>query len=224
MPDLKAIEQALRAADAAGNVEDARRLAKAYADARASQADFSGVSGVVNSSEKDYNATTHGIKLGARSTLEGVAGIVDLATSPLRAGAELLTGNRPGTMTDLAARGADKLGLPRPNSPTERVQADIGRALSGGAVTMGAGGAMAQLPGMAGRVGTALSAQPGLQTLSNATGAGASGLVRESGGSQGQQIAAGIAGGLAPSAALAGSQAALRGVMRGGESGRQALA
>ena len=178
----------------------------------------------MRSSEADYNRNVHGVKLGARSTMEGVAGIVDLLTSPLRAGAEMLGMDRPGTLTELAGRGADKLGLPRPNSPTERVQADIGRALSGGAVTMGAGGAMAQLPGMAGRVGAALSAQPGLQTLSNATGAGASGLVRESGGSQGQQVAAGIAGGLAPSAIIGGLQAALRGVMRGGEAGRQALA
>ena len=186
--------------------------------------DFSNVSGGASSTERDYNPTEYGVKLGARSTMEGVAGIVDLLTSPLRAGYEVATGNRAGTMTDLAGRGADNLGLPRPRNATERVQSDIGRAISGGAVTMGAGGAMAQLPGMAGRVGAALSAQPGLQTLSNATGAGASGLVRESGGSQGQQIAAGIAGGLAPSAIIGGSQAALRGVMRGGEAGRQALA
>lgn len=37
MADLTAIEKALRAADAAGNVEDARRLAQAYADARRQQ-------------------------------------------------------------------------------------------------------------------------------------------------------------------------------------------
>lgn len=202
MADLKDIEAALRAADAAGNVEDARRLADAYAKAKASQADFSNVSGGVASTGKEYNATTHGIKLGARSTMEGVAGIVDLLTSPLRAGAELLGMDRPGTLSELAGRGADKLGLPRANNATERVLADVGRALSGGAVTMGAGGALAQLPGMAGRVGATLSAQPGLQSLSNATGAGAAGITRESGGSQGAQIAAGLAGGLAPSAAL----------------------
>lgn len=156
--------------------------------------------------------------------MEGVAGIVDLLTSPLRAGAEAITGNRFGTMTDLAGRGADALGLPRPNSPRERVQSDIGRALSGGAVTMGAGGALAQLPGMAGRIGATLSAQPGLQSLSNATGAGAAGITRESGGSQGAQLAAGLVGGLGPSAVVGGSQAAVRGALRGGEAGRQALA
>ena len=182
MSDLEAIARALKAADAAGNVEDAKRLAQAYAAAQA-KPDFAGkVSGGVKSTEADYNPTTHGIKLGARSTMEGVAGIADLLTSPLRAGAELLGMDRPGTLTELAGRGADKLGLPRPNNATERVQADVGRALSGGAVTMGAGGLASQLPGMVGRVGATLSAQPGMQALSAATGATASGLTRENGG------------------------------------------
>ena len=179
-PTRDQLMAALRRADAAGDVAAARAIAKRLA---APAPDFSNVQAPRGgSTEADYNPTAHGVKLGARSAIEGVTGIVDLATSPLRAGAELLTGNRPGTLTELASRGADKLGLPRPNSATERVQSDVGRAISGGAVTMGAGGAMAQLPGMAGRVGTALSAQPALQTLSNASGAGAAGVTRESGG------------------------------------------
>lgn len=189
MADLKDIEAALRAADAAGNVEDARKLAAAYAKAKASSESPERWNNVQaprgGSTEEDYSPTKRGLGLGARSTVEGVAGIVDLLTSPLRGGAELLGMDRPGTLTELVGKGADKLGLPRANNARERVQSDVGRAISGGAVTMGAGGAMAQLPNMAGRVGTALSAQPVLQTLSNATGAGASGITRESGGSQG---------------------------------------
>ena len=174
---------ALRKADAAGDTAAARAIAKRLS---ANSPDFSNVeSKRGGSTEGDYNATTHGITLGARSTMEGVAGIVDLLTSPLRAGAEALGMDRPGTMTELAGRGADAMGLARPNNPRERVQSDIARALSGGAVTMGAGGAMAQLPNMAGRVGTALSAQPWMQTLSAATGATASGLTRENGGGTG---------------------------------------
>ncbi len=182
-PTRDQLMAALRKADAAGDTAAARAIAKRLS---ANSPDFSNVeSKRGGSTEGDYNATTHGIKLGARSTMEGVAGIVDLLTSPLRAGAELLGFDRAETLQEAAGRGADKLGLPRANNPTERVQADIARALAGGAVTMGAGGAMAQLPNMAGRVGAALSAQPALQTLSNATGAGASGVTREMGGSQG---------------------------------------
>lgn len=219
-PSREQLMAALRRADAAGDTAAARAIAKRLS---ADKPDFSGVTGGVKSTEDDYSRTIHGIKLGARSTMEGVAGIVDLLTSPLRAGAEALGMDRPGTMTELAGRGADKLGLPRPRNATERVQSDIGRAISGSAVTMGAGGAMARLPDMAGRIGAALSAQPWLQTISNATGAGASGMVREGGGSQGAQVAAGLAGGLGPSALLGGSQAAIRGAMRGGETGRRAL-
>lgn len=56
MADLKAIERALRAADAAGNAEDARRLAKAYAEARASQPDFSDVVAKTTHSARGYAA------------------------------------------------------------------------------------------------------------------------------------------------------------------------
>lgn len=169
------------------------------------------------------SSTKRGIGLGARATLEGVAGVVDLLASPLRAAFEL-SGSPQETYVGLANRLGDKIGLPRPETSSERISTDIGRSLSGGAVTMGAGGAMAQLPGMIGRVGATLSAQPGLQTISNVTGAGAAGITRESGGSQGAQLAAGLIGGLGPSAVVGGSQAAVRGALRGGEAGRQALA
>lgn len=55
MADLKEIEDALRAADAAGNAEDARKLAKAYEDARRAQPDFGDVRGSVRTSEQ-FNA------------------------------------------------------------------------------------------------------------------------------------------------------------------------
>ena len=54
MADLKAIERALRAADEAGNVEDARRLARAYAEARKSQPDFSNVVARTTHSAQGY--------------------------------------------------------------------------------------------------------------------------------------------------------------------------
>lgn len=54
MADLKAIERALRAADEAGNVEDARRLAQAYADARRASPDFSNVRAVTTHSARGY--------------------------------------------------------------------------------------------------------------------------------------------------------------------------
>lgn len=173
---------ALRKADAAGDTAAARAIAKRLA---APAPDFSNVQAPRGgSTEEDYSPTKRGILLGGRAALEGVAGIPDLVGSPLKYLLEKTVGPQT-SFTDMASGLADKLGLPKANNATERVQSDIGRAISGGAVTMGGGAAAAQLPGLAGRVGTALSAQPVLQTLSNATGAGASGMVREGGGSQG---------------------------------------
>lgn len=137
------------------------------------------------STEEDYSPTKRGILLGGRATLEGVAGIPDLIGAPLKYVLEKTVGPQT-SFTDMASGLADKLEF------AEGEQRHRARAIRhwprylwrrGGA--MGAGGAMVQLPSMAGRIGTALSAQPVLQTLSNATGAGASGMVREGGGSQG---------------------------------------
>lgn len=52
MATLKEMEAALRAADAAGNVEDARKLADAIVEARGSQADFGNVAGGTRSTEQ----------------------------------------------------------------------------------------------------------------------------------------------------------------------------
>lgn len=173
---------ALRKADAAGDTAAARAIAKRLA---APAPDFSNVEAPRGgSTEEDYSPTKRGLALGGRAALEGIASIPDLIGSPLKYLLEKTVGPQT-SFTDMASGLSDKLGLPRPNNATERVQSDVGRAISGGAVTMGAGGAMAQLPNMAGRVGTALSAQPGMQTLSAATGATASGLTRENGGGTG---------------------------------------
>ena len=160
-----------------------RRLAELEAKAKG-KPDFGNVQGGIKSTEEDHSPTKRGLGLGGRAALEGIASIPDLIGSPLKYLLEKTVGPQT-SFTDMASGLSDKLGLPRANNATERVQSDVGRAISGGAVTMGAGGAMAQLPNMAGRVGTALSAQPGMQTLSAATGATASGLTRENGGGTG---------------------------------------
>lgn len=181
-PTRDQLMAALRKANAAGDTAAARAIAKRLA---APAPDFSNVQAPRGgSTEEDYSPTKRGILLGGRAALEGVAGIPDLVGAPLKALLEATVGPQT-SFTDMASGLSDKLGLPKANNATERVQSDIGRAISGGAVTMGGGAAASQLPGLAGRVGTALSAQPVLQTLSNATGAGASGMVREGGGSQG---------------------------------------
>ena len=68
MASLKEIEAALRAADAAGNVEDARQLAAAYEEARNAKPDFSGVTGGVRSTEAAAQPNFANVKSSITST------------------------------------------------------------------------------------------------------------------------------------------------------------
>ncbi|HYQ25131.1 hypothetical protein [Stenotrophomonas sp.] len=174
---------------------------------------------------------------GARSVLQGLGGLIGavggdagnyaLVNPILRAvGAQQVRPYRE----EFGAL-ADQLGLPKAQTSGDRVLGDIGEALTGTGLTLGAGaglnalanmgrGAAIRTPGyvapVENRLANFLTAQPGLQTVSAATGSGASSISRESGGSQGNQLLAGLAGGLGPGLVTAGGAAGLRGVVRGG--------
>lgn len=155
--------------------------------------------------------------MGARSTLQGAGGLLG-AIGGDAANHYLVPGQQP-SYRDAAGALADKIGLPRPQSSQERVMGDIGEGLTGTALTMGGGsllnvGRNVALQGV-NRVGQFFTAQPKLQIASTATGAGAAGMSRESGGGQGQQLLAGLAGGLSPGIASTAVAAATRGAIRG---------
>lgn len=123
---------------------------------------------------------------------------------------------------------ADQIGLPQAQTAGDRVLGDVGEALTGTGLTLGAGGGLNALAS-AGRSGAApafsqagnfLSAQPGLQVASTIGGSAASGATREEGGSQGEQILAGLAGGIGPGLVTSGGAAGIRGAVRG-RSGQQ---
>jgi len=192
---------------------------------------------------------------GLRSVLQGGGSLLGaLGGDALGALETRITGRPVASFRDNAARLADALGLPKAQTAGDRVYGDIGEALTGTALTLGAGAGLnagrtgaslaatqgalvnpartaatqldtvaANAPSLAGRAGDFLSAQPVLQAVSAAAGAGASGAVRENGGGTAAQIAAGIAGGLGPSLVSSGAPAALRGTVRGGEANRQNL-
>lgn len=123
-------------------------------------------------------------------------------------------GNR--TYRDAASELADEYGMRVPNTAGERVVSDIGEALTGSALTLGLGGALTNTGGnVLPRLGKFLTAQPALQGVSAATGTGAASTAREAGVGPGGQLAAGLAGGLAPGAATSGIAAATRGLARG---------
>lgn len=201
---------------------------------QAAPPDFSGVTGSVTSTADQVMGDgwkpgfLRDVAMGGRSVIQGAGSLLGAfggdafnyaVTDPLRRLvhspdlADVVAG-RDGfeptqSYRDTGAWVADKLGLPKPQNATERVYNDINEALTGTALTLGAGGLVnagrsaAASPTVASRVGDFLTAQPVLQTVATATGSGAAGATREAGGGTGAQLVAALAGGLAPGAATA---------------------
>lgn len=182
-------------------------------------ADFSGVTGGVGRPEpaaEPVNPHVRGLGIGARSVLQGAGGLLDAVGG--EAFNRMMPGNVP-SYREIGGMAADRIGLPKPQDSRERIAADVGEALTGTGLTMGAGGLMnlgrAAVGGATNRLAGLLTTQPALQTASTATGAAAAATAREQGAGEGTQLAAGLAGALAPGAAGAGSAATVRGLVRG---------
>lgn len=203
-----------------------------------SRPDFSGVSGSVDSTEgnpADY--APDGWKYGAgrdaafsgRSLLQGAGGLVGALggdafnhyiTNPV---ARAIGAQEVGTMRDQGAAIADNLNLPKAQTAGDRVLSDVGEALTGTGLTLGLGGLLnagrgavsTVAPTVRNRLADFLTAQPVLQGVSTATGTGAASATRESGGGQGAQLLAGLAGGLSPGIGQMTAAATTRGLLRG---------
>lgn len=179
--------------------------------------------------EKPQGGFLHDVAMGARSTLQGLGGLVGsfggdafnhyLVNPALRAVG--LEGQQVLPYRDEASALADRLGLPKPQTSHERVMNDIAEALAGTGATLGIGGALNlgrsahTAPSLRTAAADLLTDQPVLQAVSTGTGAAASSTARESGAGTGGQLAAALAGGLAPGAITAGVPAAIRGAVRG---------
>jgi hypothetical protein len=211
MATLAQIEQALRAADAAGNTEDAQRLAAEYVRVRDAQ---SGAAASPAAPPANPQAPEHAappapqrtlaeeagrsLGLGARSLIGGAADLVGIVADPFIHGVNML-GGQQATMRQGAERLSDKLGLPTPETGTERVASGITNALAGGGGFIGAGKALAgKAPGLVRAVGEGLSARPTAQLASATGGTVAADAMREAGYGGGAQLLAGVVGGIAP--------------------------
>lgn len=173
------------------------------------------------------NAVTRFIgEIGGREVLQGAYGLYgalggdalnEYVLNPIDKAAgwgnQLGIGDR--TYRQAASELADKGGMRKPQTSTQRVVADIGEGLTGTALTMGLGGALTNGPNVVNRLGNFLTAQPVLQAVSTATGTGAASAARESGAGPGAQLAAGLVGGLTPGAASTVTGATMRGLVRG---------
>ncbi len=108
-------------------------------------------------------------------------------------------------------QGLNALGLPQPETGTERVVQDISSALAGGGTLAGGAGALSRIAVPAARNAlSSLAANPAGQAAAIATGSGAESGAREFGAGPDQQFAAGLAGTLLPSAAARATGVAMR--------------
>lgn len=145
--------------------------------------------------------------LTARHGIEGLSEIAGIVTNPMAATANAMGANLP-RLRDATSGALDWLGLPKAETPTERVVGDASRLLSGG------GGMVkgAQLAGKAVPVVTQLATRPGLQA-SSAIGSGlAGGYVRETGGDELSQGVAAVTGGLLAPTGVAGVNSGVRAI------------
>lgn len=118
-----------------------------------------------------------------------------------------------------------KAGLPEAQNSTERVAEDVAGAMAGGGSMAKLGTTMANAASpIVRKIGEVLGTNVGGQVISSGSGAAAQGVTREEGGGVWSQLGAGVAGTLAPSALSTSIAAAVRGLARGGESGRQRVA
>lgn len=161
------------------------------------------------------------IGLTARAGLQGVGGAVGVLSDPIASALNVpymaATGKPAPIPTARAtAQGlADRIGLPTPQTPTERVAGSTAELMAGSGGVMGLGRMAANAaPGVVQQAGQFLSQAPAVQ-LSSATGSGlAGGSVKESGGGPGAEFAASlfgsVAGGMAPGLAGRASDAVAR--------------
>lgn len=137
------------------------------------------------------------IGLTARHGLEGVGSTLDMLASPIRAGMNAILPNDAQITGNTGKAIADKIGLPTPQTKTERIAEVPTQLMAGGMSLVKGAQLLSRVPGMAGEIAGLLSENPAMQ-LQSAAGAGtASGYVKETGGGPMAQGTAALAGGLA---------------------------
>jgi len=168
-------------------------------------------------------------RAGVKSLLTVPAMLSDAATGVVNTGLDVVRGKGNGFRFQTVNSAADNLmtgaGIAAPENATERVVQDATQAMGGTGATVKAGQFLAKNAApVVSKIGQFLSAGPGMQTAAALTSSGAQGITRENGGDAVDQFAAGMGGAFLPAAAVGGGSAVVRGLLRGGEEGRQTVA
>ena len=208
------VMQALRNADAAGDVDAARRLAQIANNMTQAQP----------RERPMAEEIPRQLGLTARAGLTGAAGIPSIVGDPLNQLINMIAGREVfPSVSQSVQQLMTRAGLPQPETAQERVVQDVASALSG----VGTTARLAQT--LAPRAAAPLSENLGLQAAGALGGAGAAGLGREEGAGALGQLGLGVLGGMvAPGAAGTTAQALTRAttgsVRPFTEAGRQVIA
>jgi len=182
------VMQALRNADAAGDVDAARRLAQIannMTQEQPSQTDS------VFGGRPPLQETQRQLGLTARAGLTGAAGIPSIVGDPLNQLINMIAGREVfPSVSQSVQQLMSRAGLPQPETAQERVVQDVASALSG----VGTTARLAQT--LAPRAAAPLSENLGLQAAGALGGAGAAGLGREEGAGALGQLGLGVLGGM----------------------------
>lgn len=198
------IMQALKAADAAGNTEDAKKLAQMYKAARDAEA------------APQTRTAAESLGLGVRNIATGLGGMADIVAAPVNTLANVVAGYQrysPTPYRDVAERAATAIGLPeRGTSGTDLLAQKIIEGVAGAALTAGGGMAVQGARGLTGAVGKALAQQPVAGVVAGGAASGAGEAVRQAGGGPVAQTAAALGAGISPAAAAGLTGMAKRGL------------
>lgn len=211
-------EQVYKVRDPAGNIREIRGPAGATEEQVIEQAKilFAEKPAVVSVGES-LRQIPRQVGLTARAGMEGIGDTVGIFSEPVRAVVNPVLRavglNGAASPREMAGMAADAIGLPKPEGPTERVAADAARTMAGAGGLAGAAKKTAQvLTGTGQAVMEALAANPGTQAVSAAGSGAAGGAVREAGGTEGEQFAASLVGGLGAAGAASLAEKAYNGI------------
>lgn len=141
--------------------------------------------------------------LTARTLVEGATDLPVALGDVIVSGANKVLPDNAQLASISASRDYTLRGLPQPQGGLEEGTAAIGRGISGALTGSGLASQIAKVASALGttqKVARVVADAPGLAAVSGGTGAASSDIARQAGASPGVQLAAGIAGGLAPSA------------------------
>lgn len=150
--------------------------------------------------------------LTGRYAAEGLAQTAEIGTEPIRAVMEMAGAPKSLPLSKYVSQSLTSLGVPEPSNPDERTIGEASKFLAGSAGMIGGARKLAQAgTGLASQIGERMAAGPGLQAASAVGAGGASGAIRESGGSPVEQFGGALLGGLLAPAGMASAAKGVRG-------------